>query len=192
MAITLAFSLYYFTNWAKINKGGEIMTKNNQRMMQIKSIVFGKTFVIGFFGGVFLTLYLSLIHYFNMIEVNVFTPWKTLFNYFDVSTKWYMYPIWVIGYGLLSIMFALIYYIVMKSRNHWDIGALYGFAIGVVIYIFLPIVLYDQHFLQEYLLKTHISFFVALILYGIFIGYSISYEYARLRSNVQQKDVSIN
>lgn len=152
----------------------------------MKYLFLWRTCIIGFFGGVFVVLFLGLIHYFNLIELNIFTPWKSLFKHFNLSTKWYIYPIWIIFYGFISIWIALIYYFVGKFRNHWDLGALFGVIIGVTTYIVLPIVLYDQHFLQDYLLKTHISYFVSFILYGVFIGYSISYEYALIKANTQQ------
>lgn len=157
------------------------MQKTRKQLQQTNQIVFSKTFIIGFFGGVFLSTFFAVIHYFNLVEVNIFHPWKVLFTHYDLSVKWYIYPLWSIGYGILSVPFAIIYYLVGKKRNHWDIGALYGFALAVFLYIFLPILLYDRHFLQDYLLKTHISFFVLFIIYGVFIGYSISYEYERLQ-----------
>lgn len=163
------------------------MSKNDNQMAQLKYVLLGKALVIGFFGGIFITIFFGVIHYFNMIEINIFTPWKKVFTYLDISTKWYVYPIWIIGYSIISIMIALGYYVIGKKRNHWDVGALYGFVVAVMTYIFLPVLLYNQHFLQNYLLKTHISFFVGFILYGVFIGYSISYEYALMRENIEQR-----
>jgi len=157
------------------------MQSNHKQLIQTNHLVLGKTFIIGFFGGVFLSVFFGVIHYFNIVEVNLFHPWKVLFTHYDVTIKWYLYPIWIAGYGVLSVPIALVYYLIGKNRNHWDIGALYGFVLAVISYIFLPIILYDQHFLQKYLLKTHISFFVLFIIYGVFIGYSISYERARLQ-----------
>src|SRR5690625_1285484 len=165
------------------------MQNNRNQMIQVNHLVLGKTIIIGFFGGIFLSAFFAVIHYFNIVEVNIFHPWKVLFTQYDLPIKWYIYPICIIFYGTLSIPIAFVYYFIGKNRNHWGIGALYGLFLAVVTYIFLPILLFDQHFLQNYLLKTHISFFVLFIIYGVFIGYSISYESARLQKERTYREI---
>jgi|SRR5699024_3354204 len=152
------------------------MEKERQLTIQGKLDLYVNTCLIGLFGGLFTILFLFIIHYFNMIEFNLFTPWKKLFLDGGIM-KWYDYLFSIIGYSIASIIIAFIYYGFGKKRMHWDIGAIYGVLLGVVGYIFLPILLYDQHLLNKFALKTHISFFVSIILFGIFIGYSISYEF---------------
>lgn len=152
------------------------MKKENELTRQDNLELFINTCLIGLFGGLFTILFLFIIHYFNMIEFNIFTPWKKLFLT-GGSMKWYDYFFSIFGYCLLSIIVAFIYYGLGRKRLHWDIGALYGVLLGIVIYIILPILLYDLHLLNEFELKTHIGFFVSIILFGIFIGYSISYEF---------------
>ncbi|HLR73373.1 MAG TPA: YqhR family membrane protein [Pseudogracilibacillus sp.] len=152
------------------------MEKGSQLTRRDRLDLYVNTCLIGLFGGLFTILFLFIIHYFNMIEFNLFTPWKKLMLK-GSTMKWYDYFFSVFSYSVVSIIIAFIYYGFGKRRMHWDIGALYGILLGVITYIFLPILLYDQHLLNEYALKTHISFFVSIILFGIFIGYSISYEF---------------
>lgn len=152
------------------------MRRENKLAIQDKFTLIVRTFLIGLFGGLFIMLFFVVLHYFNMLEFNIYTPWRKLFLIGD-KMKWYHYFISTIMYSFLSIILAFIYYIIGKKRNHWDIGALFGIMIAIICYVILPIVLYDEHLLIEFTLKTHLSFFIGAILFGMFIGYSISYEY---------------
>src|SRR5690625_2057208 len=157
------------------------MQSDHNQLIQPNHLLLEKTLIIQFFRRIVLSVFIAVIHIFNIVEVYLFNTVKVLFTDYDVTIKWHLDPIWIASYGVLSVPIALVYYLIGNIRNHWDIGALYGFVLAVISYIFLPIILYDQHFLQKYLLKTHISFFVLFIIYGVFIGYSISYERARLQ-----------
>lgn len=152
------------------------MQRENQSSIPDKFSLALNTFLIGLFGGLFMIAFFIIIYYFNIIEFNVYTPWKKLFMLGD-KMRWYDYLIATIGYSFISIIIAFIYYIFGKKRVHWDLGAFYGIVLGIISYIIMPIILYDNHLLIEFGLKTHISFFVGFILFGMFIGYSISYEY---------------
>lgn len=152
------------------------MQKENQTPIQNKFSLVLNTFLIGLFGGLFVIAFFMVMYYFNFIEFNVYQPWEKLFM-IEGKMKWDNYLIATIVYSFISIVIAFIYYSIGKKRNHWDVGALYGVMLGIILYIILPIILYDQHLLVDYALKTHIGFFVGIILFGIFIGYSISYEF---------------
>lgn len=163
------------------------MELKQKQLVDVNHIVIGKSLVIGFFGGVFLVVFFGIMHYFSITEIDVFKPWKALFKQIKWPVKWYMYPLWIIAYGFISTIPALIYFLIGKNRNHWDIGALYGFALAVLGYILLPNLLWDYHVLQLYAWKTHLSMFVLFIIYGMFIGYSISYEYGSQLEALQEK-----
>lgn len=164
------------------------MKFNQQKLMEKNHIVLGKSLVIGFFGGVFLTIFLGIFHYFSMTEIDVFKPWKSLFTKIEWPVKWYMYPLWIIGYGIISVIPAIGYFLIGRNRMHWSVGALYGLALGLLIYVVLPNLLWDYHVWHLYAWKTHVSIFVFSIIYGVFIGYSISYENGTQLYLLEQKE----
>lgn len=171
-----------------IRRGGTYMKLNQQKLIEKKHIVLGKTLIIGFFGGVFLTIVLGVFHYFSMTEINILKPWKIFFKKMDWPVKWYIYPLWIISFGVVSIIPAIGYFLIGRNRIHWIIGALYGLGFGLLIYVVLPNLLWDYHIWDLYAWKTHISMLVCSIIYGVFIGYSISYENATQSYLLEQQE----
>lgn len=154
------------------------MQQNQKQIISINHIVLGKSLIIGLFGGIFLVLFFSVMYYFNMTEINVFKPWKKLYSIMKWPVTWYMYPLWMIIYGLTSILPAIGYFLIGKNRTHWGVGVLYGLGLAILVYMIIPNLLWNYHVWHMYEWKTHIGVFVFFIIYGVFIGYSISYEYS--------------
>ncbi|MFC0269912.1 YqhR family membrane protein [Metabacillus herbersteinensis] len=139
----------------------------------------GKVVVTGFVGGVFWSLLAYLAYIFNFTEVSpnmVLQPfavgeWKN-------STLGNIIGIVVIG--VLSIGVALVYYAVLKRFKPMWVGMIYGIALwGLVFFLLNPIFpnLKTVFELQRDTIITTVCFY---ILYGTFVGYSISFEYNEL------------
>jgi uncharacterized membrane protein YagU involved in acid resistance len=78
--------------------------------------------------------------------------------------------------GVISIAAALLYYALLrKIRGMWP-GILYGAALWVVIfYLFNPLFPNVQP-VADLNMNTVITTLCLYILYGVFVGYSISFE----------------
>ena len=136
------------------------------------------TLLTGFIGGVFGCRFGYLVHIFHFTMISpavILGPsqgaWKA---------GWVGVAIITLIYGLLSMLMALLYFSVLKKEEItmvgcgiWDIHFYRDlFYLQPLIPGMKPLMKYD---LNTFL--TEICFF---IVYGVFIGYSISYEYNEL------------
>lgn len=134
-----------------------------------------RTILIGLFGGVFWSLMGYLAYYFNFTEVGpalalnpiALGEWKN-----EALGQW----IGIAVIGLLSIIVAVIYNALLKSIQSMWAGLIYGAVIwGVVFYILNPI-FPGLPPVNELELNTIITTICLYVLFGVFVGYSISYD----------------
>jgi hypothetical protein len=156
--------------------------EQNKREEPISLI--GKVISIGFIGGVFWSslAYLASILNFTEISPNlmlqpfVLGDWKegTLGNIISI-----------VLIGVISIGVALAYYAILRRFNSMWVGIAYGVALwGVVFFLLNPIFpnLQSVFDLPRGTIVTTVCFY---ILYGAFVGYSISFDYNELNANVK-------
>ncbi len=131
--------------------------------------------ITGFTAGVLGSLMGYLGHYLNFTEI---TP-GIILALWDGEWKdgWTGMLLAVLLYGALSILTALLYYGVLRKRKSFWWGGSYG----VILFLFVFLVLYPlfpgTKSILEYDLNSILTGLSTFILYGVFIGYSISYEY---------------
>src|SRR5690606_3301955 len=116
-------------------------------------------------------------------------PYTSLFRSFISGKwidKWYGYIFFVLFISVLSIVFALIYYVLFRKINGWFIGVVYGLMLWTIFGLFIPLLFYDISFTELVTSRTNVATICSFILYGVFIGYSISYDY---EITVQDKNV---
>lgn len=142
----------------------------------VKNHIFLKTLVIGFFGGIIWGTLLVLLYVFKMIDINPMILFRTAFGDRSLLTKWYMYVLLIIVIGVISIGLAIAYYFTLKKFKSWMIGGAYGILIWGLL-ILLPLIVNGLSSLSSYNGQTYVGTFCVLLLYGIFVGYSISFEY---------------
>jgi hypothetical protein len=134
-----------------------------------------KVIVIGFIGGVLWSslAYLTYIFNFTVLSPNlVLQPWAV--GSWKDSVLGNFIGIFVIG--LLSILVAFLYYGLLKRIQSIWAGIIFGLALfGLVFYVLNPLFpgLQSVTELDRNTVITTICFY---ILYGVFIGYSISFE----------------
>ncbi|MEH7476165.1 YqhR family membrane protein, partial [Bacillus altitudinis] len=84
--------------------------------------------------------------------------------------------------GILSIGAAFIYYGLLKRIKGFWMGLIYGAILWLLVfYVFNPI-FPDVKQVQDLQQSTIVTTFCLYILYGMFVGYSISFEYNELTS----------
>lgn len=130
--------------------------------------------ITGFVAGVLASLMGYLVYYLNFTEISpgiILAPWK------GELRGWWGVLLAVIIYGLVSIMAALLYYGTLRKRkSYW-----WGVAYGAILFLFVFFVLFPlfpgTKSLLNYDVNSILTGLCTFILYGVFIGYSISYEY---------------
>lgn len=131
----------------------------------------------GFFGGViFITIQL-IFHYFKISDIDHHILLKPFFITGTWLNRWYGYLFFILFISILSILIAVTYYVFCKAVKGWWLGALYGIFLWGVFYLFVPLIFYDYNAITLFSSYTSVSTFCILLIYGIFIGYSIAYDY---------------
>lgn len=154
---------------------------NDKRFEQNKqeepmSIV-SRSLLTGFIGGLLWSFFGVVMYYFNFSEV---APKSYLINSWitaDWTVGWLGTISSIIMVGVLSLLTAFMYYILFKKINSLWMGVGYGIILwGIVFYVIQPVFPNIPN-LIELNRYTIVSTICLYILYGTFIGYSISYDY---------------
>jgi|SRR5579875_2751927 len=133
-------------------------------------------FWTGLFGGVFWGIigFLAAFFHFTEIRPNVIVePW-TLGNW---KYKWQGTVLSIILLGIISVVAAYIYYFLLKRFKGWWMGAVYGIVLFFIVFFILNPLFPGIKPFTELKRDTVITSICLYIVYGIFVGYSISYEY---------------
>lgn len=146
--------------------------KQNRRI-----IVFLNSLVTGFFGGILIASIHLGFYYFNINKVSH----RTILQFFYIDgewlTKWYGYLFFILFIALLSMVVAIIYYLLCKTIKGWLIGAIFGILLWIVYGLLIPIFYYDIAIKKLFYSYGSVATICLSIIYGMFIGYSISYDY---------------
>lgn len=154
--------------------------QNNNEVQQSERSFLKKTIVIGFVGGIFWSLISFSAHFFNFTKVNPNLLIKIIFPVGKWQGSWQGFIITLLLYGVISIGLALIYYAMFRKIDSMLPGGLYGIALLLfIMFVLKPIIpkLNKVDFTGKQTLITMVCLF---ILYGVFIGYSISFQQSEL------------
>lgn len=148
---------------------------------------FTMVFWTGLFGGIFWGTVGYIAYYFNFTEIRanvILEPWVLG----DWKYGWVGTVASIALIGVLSIIAAYIYYAVLRRfRGFWC-----GFGFGIVLFL-LVFFIFNPLFpgikpIFELSMDTIITSICLYIVYGIFIGYSINYEYQI--NKIQEKEAA--
>ncbi|MBB5325246.1 hypothetical protein HNQ34_002346 [Anoxybacillus tepidamans] len=153
--------------------------KDNEQLEQNKReqpmSLWMKAIITGFFGGVFWSLVGYLAHFFHFTELSpnmILFPWNIGdWKYGKAGNYLAIFLI-----GLLSIIVALLYYVLFRKMQSMWIGIVYGVALWVIVFYVLNPFLPSLRSVSQLERNTVITTICLYILYGLFIGYSISFE----------------
>jgi hypothetical protein len=133
-------------------------------------------FWTGLVGGLFWATIGFLAYYFNFTEIRpnvILEPWALG----EWKNKWIGTVISIILMGILSVGAAFAYSVVLKKFNGIWLGLGYGLGLFLVIYIVLNPIFTGIKPFFDLSLNTVITTVCIYLVYGLFIGYSINYEY---------------
>ncbi|MGO4887118.1 YqhR family membrane protein [Anaerobacillus sp. MEB173] len=137
---------------------------------------------IGFFGGLFWSLMGYVAFFFNFMTIGpalVLMPWALG----EWKHTYIGHLVGILVIGLLSILVAFIYRMLLaKVFSIWS-GAFYGFVLWLVVFYLLNPIFPGLKSVPQLGTNTIITGVCLFVLYGVFIGYSISYDYKEMNEN---------
>lgn len=129
----------------------------------------------GLIGGIFWSAIGYVGYFFNFTEIRpnvILEPWAlggwkngwigTVFSIFMI--------------GIVSIVPALIYFAVLRKYKNIFVGLVYGILLFLLVYYVLNPIFPSIAPVSELKRNTIVTSVCLYILFGIFVGYSISYE----------------
>ncbi|MCP3738520.1 YqhR family membrane protein [Rossellomorea sp. BNER] len=143
--------------------------------------------ITGFIGGLLWSsiAYICYMFSFTQIEPNIILePWAIG----QWKDTWLGIVISIFAYGIVSIGVALVYYGILKKIKSVWAGAAYGIALFLVVFLVLHPLFSSMKPVTELDYNTIITTICLYILYGVFIGYSISYEENELRHQSEKQE----
>ncbi len=157
--------------------------EQNQKEKQVSFT--GRVLTIGFIGGLFWSLIGYLLYLLNFTKIKpalVLTPWVVADWKDQALGNWI--GIFVIAF--LSMLVAVAYKILLAKFKHMITGVIYGIILwGIVFYLLRPI-FPGLEPIQELGTNTVTTTLCLYVLYGLFIGFSISFEYDELTKARQE------
>ena len=167
--------------------GGEKMADEKQqdqnqdqnRHPQIMSFM---TLVIltGFIGGIFWSGLGFLAYIINLTDIHpnvILDPWTIG----DWKEGWIGTIFSIILIGLVSIISSLIYYSLLRKFPSIFVGVIYGVILFLLIFGLLNPLFPGISPLHDLSQNTVITSICLYILYGVFVGYTISYEESEIK-----------
>lgn len=157
-----------------------------QNKQESQSSFMSRVVGVGFFGGLIWSSFGFIAYYLNFSMVGpalVLAPWALGLW----KSQWIGQLISILIIALLSILVAIGYrYAFAKIKSMWG-GIVFGAALwGIVFYLLHPIFpgLEPMNTIGKNTITTTLCIY---ILYGVFIGYSISFEYRERYGEAQEK-----
>lgn len=144
-------------------------------------------FWTGLWGGIFWAIIGYLSYLFNFTEI---PPYVILdpFALGSLKNKWVGTFISLILFGIFSIAAAFVYYAVLKNFTRIWFGLGYGLLLFLLVFFILYPLFPGMRPVFDLSSDTIITSICIYILYGLFVGYSISYEYQN--QYVQKKEAA--
>lgn len=158
--------------------------EQNQREKPMSFI--SMVIITGLVGGVFWSSLALLAYAINLTDIRpniILEPWAIG----DWKKGWIGTVFSILAIGILSIGASLIYYALLRKLKSMWIGIAYGILLFVLVfYVLNPIFPGIKPFwdLSRNTLVTSACFY---ILFGVFVGYSISFEESERKAREQDK-----
>lgn len=157
------------------------MSEQNQQLEQNKQetpmTILARSLLTGFIGGLLWSTFGTVLYYFNFSEVAPKSFVLSSWFHAEWIDTWLGNVVTIFLIGLLSLLTALIYFGLFKKINSIWVGVAYGFLLWVLIYYIMNPIFSTVPKVADLNMNTIVTTICVFILYGTFIGYSISYDY---------------
>ncbi|WP_280768403.1 YqhR family membrane protein [Salipaludibacillus daqingensis] len=138
--------------------------------------------VVGFVGGILWSFIGYIAYFLNFSKVGpsmILLPWALGDWKHGHLGHW----IGILVIGVLSIGVAFVYRLVFSKINSIWPGILFGAGLWMIVFGFLHPLFEEVESLVNMDLNTLITTLSLYVVFGLFIGYSISYEYHERSTN---------
>ncbi|WP_099158481.1 YqhR family membrane protein [Virgibacillus ndiopensis] len=136
-----------------------------------------RSLITGFIGGLLWSLLGFVMYYFSFSEVAPKTFLLRSWLVAEWTDSWLGNVVSILMVGVLSILTAFIYYGLFKKINSMWMASAFGIVLWFIVFYVAQPIFINVPQLTELSANTIISTLCLFILYGTFIGYSISYDY---------------
>ncbi|KAA9026263.1 YqhR family membrane protein [Niallia endozanthoxylica] len=140
----------------------------------------------GLIGGIFFACLAYLAYVFNFTEIPprvILEPWALG----DWKKRWLGTVIAIILIGVLSIVAALLYYATLRKFNNIWAGIAYGLVLFLLVFFVLNPIFPGIHPFNKIDLNTMVTSICLYALFGLFVGYTISYEENEINSSKKEE-----
>ncbi|MCR6096682.1 hypothetical protein HXA34_08980 [Salipaludibacillus agaradhaerens] len=151
------------------------MDKKNKHSKQSDSFS-STTAMIGFVGGLFWGFIGYVAYLLNFVSFGpsfLLMPWALGTWKYTQTGQW----IGILFIGILSIGIAFIYRALFAKVNKFWPGLVYGGILWVLTFVLLYPLYEHAENVVKFDVNSNVTSLSLFVLYGLFIGYSISYEY---------------
>jgi len=136
-----------------------------------------RSILVGFIGGLGFLLFSYFFNVFNFLEISP----KSYLVKIWTSTSWtnsWLGVMVTISLGIiLSIIAALVYFVLFKKIMSVWMGVFYGIILWLMTGYLFSLIFAHIPVLHTLSSNTVVSSLCLFILYGTFVGYSISFDY---------------
>ncbi|MCP3025713.1 YqhR family membrane protein [Halobacillus sp. A5] len=151
--------------------------KKEQRKQEPPQSVLAKALTVGFVSGILWSALGALSYYFHFSEVSAASFIFRSFWQTSWTSSFLAEVLAVIIVGLLSVLVSFIYYISFKRINGIWPGMIFGTVLFAAVFLGLNPIFSAVPSWNELSGDSYVTNICLYILYGVFIGYSISYEF---------------
>ena len=150
--------------------------KKKENRYHSKSMLISNMLTVGFFGGAIASLLGIIAHYFNFME---FSPTFILTSWSNQSwiKAWQGWFVTIILFGILSVVVAFLYYLLLKQTKSMVANMVFGVVCWLIFLLAFKPMFHDLPSLSKMSSDSIITSICIFVLYGVFIGYSISFDY---------------
>jgi hypothetical protein len=156
----------------------EKQLEQNQREKPMSFVTM--VILTGLIGGILWSGLAYFAYVFNLTEIRpnvILEPWTIG----EWKENWLGTLISILLIGVISIVGALIYYAALRKFSSIWVGVAYGIVLFLLVYFVLNPIFPGISPVTELQRNTIITSLCFYILYGVFVGYSISYEESELK-----------
>lgn len=145
----------------------------------------GHIYIIGFCGGLFAALLFTLAYVFGFLPVGPNIIWKIAYGPESAAAvkHWWTHLVGVLFLSVVSLFGAIVYYLLLRRMESPWVGLVYGLALWLLFFIGLNPILPHVQSLAELGWQANVVYVCIFAFYGLFVGYSISYEHMHQVTN---------
>ncbi len=174
-------------------EGVRQMTEQSaEKEVHSSGLLIARAIIIAVAGGIIWSAFFAFLYFFKFTEVAPKTfllrPWLQA----AWTDHWQGHLLSICLSGVISILPALLYYILFKKINSMWAGTGYGIFLWCIVFFLVNPLLDAAKPVAELSIDTTVTTLCIFILYGTFIGYSISYDYLDTKIDMEKSETAEN